>query len=335
MSEPTGPLDEPLADVLGQPMAVQTLRRAVRHERLASAYLFEGPAGVGKQLAALSLARHVVAEGDPEVARRIEAGLHPDVRVFPPRDKGAGNLPVEQLREEILPLARFAPFEARATFLVFPEADRSFPVQHPEGANALLKTLEEPRPGVHFLLLSERPDRLLPTIRSRCQRVRFGRLGADVLATILRRAGHDEERIALAVALADGSAARALQLASGLFEELLEQALAIDEACATGGAGSLVEQAEAVARHEHRDALLEVLALYYRDVAAAALGEPPEQLGLSSQREAVARRAGTLPAEHAAERVRALLEAPEALARNASPQLLFEEMFLRWRLHGA
>ncbi|MFW6067439.1 MAG: AAA family ATPase, partial [Myxococcota bacterium] len=192
--------------ILGQPGAVRTLERAVETGRVASAYLFEGPGGVGKRATALELAAALVGAGEPRQRERVRSGRHPDVRIFEPRQEGARNIQVEFLREEVLPFAQFAPFEAPAAFLVFPEADVSFPETHPEAANALLKPLEEPRRGVHFVLTSERPDRLLPTIRSRCQRLRFHRLPRDVLDRILESHGVEAPRREEAVALAGGRA---------------------------------------------------------------------------------------------------------------------------------
>ena len=115
----------------------------------------------------MALATDVVAQGDEQTAKRIAEDKHPDVRVFRPREDGKRNIKVEHLRSEILPLAQYAPFEASATFFIFPQADVSLPDIQPESANALLKTLEEPKRNVHFILLSERSDRLLTTIRSR------------------------------------------------------------------------------------------------------------------------------------------------------------------------
>ena len=185
-----------LDSVRAQDGAVRALQRARQHGRVASAYLFDGPSGVGKERAAVAFATDVVSGGNPHIVDRIEAEAHPDVRVFGPRDEGKRNIQVEVLRNEILPLAQFAPFEASSTFFIFPEADVSFPAFQAEAANALLKTLEEPRPNVHFILTSERPDSLLPTIRSRCQRIRFARLPDAVLRDILQSEGVPEESIA-------------------------------------------------------------------------------------------------------------------------------------------
>ena len=227
-----------LRSVRAQDGAVRALLRAREHGRVASAYVFDGPSGVGKERTALAFATDVVAAGDAHIAERIESGSHPDVRVFRPRDEGKRNIQVEVLRTEILPLAQFAPFEAASTFFIFPEADVSFPVFQPEAANALLKTLEEPRPNVHFILTSERPDSLLPTIRSRCQRVRFGRLPNAVLRDILRSEGVPEDSIAPAIALSAGRADLALALASdGAVDALTDLVMSVDDGVRPGGAG--------------------------------------------------------------------------------------------------
>src|SRR5258706_11577628 len=123
--------------ILAQSVAVSILEHAVTSQRLASSYLFEGPSGVGKQRTAMALAMHVLG-GSDLVRRRMQEGTHPDVRVFAPREEGKRNIAVDFLREQILPVAQFAPFEASAAFLIFPEADGSFPETPSESANALL-----------------------------------------------------------------------------------------------------------------------------------------------------------------------------------------------------
>jgi DNA polymerase-3 subunit delta' len=320
----------PFERVLAQPTAVDILARAVAQDRVASSYLFEGPSGVGKQRCAIALAQAVIG-GDAAVARRIAEGSHPDVRLFLPRDEGKRNIPVEQLRSEILPFAQFAPFEAKAAFLVFPEAEVSFPEHPPEVANALLKTLEEPRPGVHFVLLSERPDRLLPTIRSRCQRVRFGRLPNAVVEQVLAEAGIDPTAAGPAVALADGRADRALALSGGGARALLERAVALDEVATTGGPGALVRAAEELARDDAMADVVDAMAIFYRDVAVAALGLPDAMLAFRHDAAPIHAAAARLGAARAAERVEALEEARLALERNANPQIVLEALLYEAR----
>ncbi len=323
--------------VIAQPGAVRTLRRAVERDRVASAYLFEGPSGVGKEKAALALAQAMLCDEAPgagcgacATCRRIAEGKHPDVRIFGPREEGSRNIQVELLRSEILPFAQYAPFEARAAVLIFPEADVSFPQAHPESANALLKTLEEPRKNVHFVLLAERPDRLLPTIRSRCQSVRFSRLPPPVLERILSEHGVAERERAAAVALSDGRADLALSLAeSGTAERVLEHALRIDRCVSSSRPGSLVSVAEDLARSDDLALALDTLATFYRDVAAASLGLGDADLVFRHEAATVRERAATLPPDRAAARVELLRETVDTFERNANKQVALDALLFR------
>jgi len=321
-----------LDSVRAQAGAVLALTRAREHGRLASAYLFDGPSGVGKELTALALATDVVASGDPHIAERIELGAHPDVRVFGPRDEGKRNIQVEVLRTEILPLAQFAPFEAAATFFIFPEADVSFPVFQPEAANALLKTLEEPRPNVHFILTSERPDSLLPTIRSRCQRVRFGRLPQAVLRDILSSEGVPEDCVAPAIALSGGRADVALALASdGAVDTLSDLVFSIDDAIRSSGPGALVELAEQLARRDDLELALLTLQGFYRDCAATSLGLLAEGLGFSERIEELQERAAPISSTAAAARVSLIHDCVRSMQKNANKQVALDSLLFGLR----
>jgi len=328
--------------VIAQPGAVRTLRRALETDRLASSYLFVGPTGVGKERTALALGQALVCPERPRVGcgrcgpcHRVAAEAHPDVRLFRPRDDGNRNIQVDVLRQEILPVAQYAPFEGPAALLVFPDADVSFPEIHAQSANALLKTLEEPRANVHFALLTSRPDRLLPTIRSRTQRVRFHRLPDQVLDRILREHGvGDEGERAAAIALADGRADRALALAEeGGSDALLEQAIGLDRAAAAGGPGDLLERSEALARSPELGLVLQALQSWYRDVARQGLGVG-FALAFPQRAEDAARRARTLGPEPAAARVGRIVAALDDLERNANPQVVLDALLFSLRGTG-
>ena len=321
-----------LRSVRAQDGAVRALMRAREHGRVASAYLFDGPSGVGKERTALAFATDVVAAGDAHIAERIESGSHPDVRVFRPRDEGKRNIQVEVLRTEILPLALFAPFEAASTFFIFPEADVSFPVFQPEAANALLKTLEEPRPNVHFILTSERPDSLLPTIRSRCQRVRFGRLPNAVLRDILQSEGVPEDSIAPAIALSAGRADVALALASdGAVDALTDLVMSVDDAVRGSGPGALVELAEQLARRDDLELALLTLQTFYRDLAVASLGLPAEDLGFSARGQELQERAASTSSSAAAARVSLIHDCVRSMQRNANRQVALDSLLFGLR----
>jgi DNA polymerase III subunit delta' len=325
----------PLSDVRGQNGALKALRRALERDRLPNAYLFEGPSGVGKQTTAVLLASAALCAAKPHegcgecaVCTRIRAENHPDVRLFRPRAEGNRNLQVELVRSEILPVAQFAPFEAKQAFLIFPEADISFPEQHPEAANALLKTLEEPRPNVCFVLLAERPERLLVTIRSRCQRVRFGTLPPLVLEHVLELAGVAPDLRASAIALSEGRADRALALVKDdLASKLLERALRVDRTLALRDPGRAVELAEELAKAPDLTLVLDTLAAYYRDVAVCGLGMR-DRLRFGHARSEIEERARKLAPQVAAARAARLFALPELFARNANPQIVLDQLLV-------
>ncbi len=323
-------------EIASQVPAVTTLQRALAIQQVAHAYLFEGPSGVGKMLAARALAEALLCDTAPgrgcgqcHACERVRNDKHPDVRIFKPRDEGNRNLQVETVRNEIVPFAKFAPFEGRAACLIFPEADVSFPEMHPEAANALLKTLEEPRQRLTFVLLSERPERLLATIRSRCQTVRFAPLGSDTLREILTKHGIPEALQPAAIALSQGRADRAIELAQeGRAQELVDLALQVDDAAHSGKIAGLLDLAEQLASRDDRELVLETLALFYRDVAAAAIDPERTPAAFPDQSALIGERAQRLGARAAAESVRAIFNTADTLERNANPETALDAMLL-------
>src|SRR5437867_3026147 len=193
--------------VIGQERAVSRLRRAV--ERPSHAYLLAGPRGSGVLEAARCFAAALVCPdggcGACNACRRARSARHPDVIEVEP----AGTFVVVDQVEEMMKEAFTSPFEAERKVIVLTEADR---LNEP-AANKLLKTLEEPPARTHFLLLSEAPDELLPTVRSRCQRIDFAALSdADVTAALVA-SGVEPEAAAAAARLASGRLDRARSLA--------------------------------------------------------------------------------------------------------------------------
>jgi DNA polymerase-3 subunit delta' len=199
-----------LATLHRHPHARSILAAAIDEGRPSHAYLFHGPGGAGKRDAARALAAELLSEGadDRDNARaRVQTGAHPDLTWVVP--SGAHEMLVSDIQEPVITAASKTPFESRRRVFVIERVDELTD----EAANRMLKTLEEPASFVHLILLTDRLGEVLPTIRSRCQLVRFEAPSADQLATELEGLGIDGETARAAVALGLQDAERARELA--------------------------------------------------------------------------------------------------------------------------
>ena len=234
-----------MPEILGHQPILQRFRHALDTRRLHHALLFEGPPGVGKSLVAtwLAMAANCVATdsaaptlllgrpaapptvpcGSCDPCRWIAAGSFPDVqRIVPDPEKATPTIAVDQIREVVRQLG-YHRFSGRRRFVIIDPAE-ALP---PASANALLKTLEEPPAETGFILIASQAKTLLPTIVSRCQRVRFGPVPEPELAAWLaRRNVEAPERVARlalgapgrALSLADGALADRAKLRDGMFK---------------------------------------------------------------------------------------------------------------------
>ena len=219
--------------VLGQDRAVALLQRAA--DRPVHAYVLVGPRGSGVEDAARCFAATLIAPDDARVWELALRGEHPDVVEFEP----TGNEIVLPEARELIREAHASPIELEHKVVVLFGADRL----REEAANALLKTLEEPPPRATVILVAERADRLLATIRSRCQRVDLEPLDeATVRAAIAAsvEGALPADRVALVARLAGGRLDRARLLAGRLGP--LRDAF-LDAVDSLDGTGAAVERA--------------------------------------------------------------------------------------------
>lgn len=200
--------------VLGHVTALAQLRRAIDQDTLHHAILLEGPRGVGKRRLAtwVAMRANCIGDGDRpcgrcQMCRQIPQGLHPDVIALEPdTTRAAQAIPVGSVRE-VIRQAQFHRYGARHRFVIVDPAEA---MQEP-AANALLKTLEEPPPGTGFLVVTHNAKALLPTILSRCQRIRLGAVPVDQIRDwLVARGVDDADSVAR---LAQGCPGRALELA--------------------------------------------------------------------------------------------------------------------------
>lgn len=315
--------------VLGQQPAIATLTRALEVGKVHHAYRFEGPAGVGKGLAALALGRALLCEAPTPLAclqcaackragtlseQEPQVPAHPDLLLV---ERGlyksvlgaseATGISIEQVRRIVLSRVGFAPHEGRAVVCVIRGADELTA----SAANALLKTLEEPPSRTFFVLVTSRPSRLLDTIRSRTLPVRFGPLPEAVIAELLAARGLDSKL----APLAHGSMQQALQLADA---EALAERDAFASALLQGLEAPDLASALAFAEKQKLE----------RPELSGLLTHLAQRLTLRA-REVVARAPDE--ARRLAQRYQLVLTAIDELERNVGPQLALEALVTRLR----
>jgi DNA polymerase-3 subunit delta' len=211
--------------VKGHGHLVQAFDRVVRRGRLAHAYLFTGPAGIGKRLFAQELAKALLCEATDRgqggekgllleacdrcpACLQVEAGTHPDYFTAG-RPEDSLEVPIAVIRELCRNLS-LKPARSRGKVAVLDDADDL----NDAAANCFLKTLEEPPPRSVLILIGTSEERQLPTIVSRCQVIRFAPLSDALVAELLRFQGvEDPELIGRLVRLSGGSPGQGLALA--------------------------------------------------------------------------------------------------------------------------
>jgi DNA polymerase-3 subunit gamma/tau len=214
------------ADVVGQEHVTRTLQAAITGDRVAHAFLFAGPRGVGKTTTARILAKALNCERGPapepcnecSTCREIAEGIAFDVLEI----DGASHTQVEKMRD-LMETVAHRPIKSRFKIYIIDEVH----MLSSHSFNALLKTLEEPPPHAKFILATTDPHKVLQTVLSRCQRYDLRRIGLGALTAELRRAVERE-----GVALPDTTLALVAREAEGSLRDaqsLLEQVLAAGE----------------------------------------------------------------------------------------------------------
>jgi DNA polymerase III subunit delta' len=328
----------PFRDIAGHDQLKPRIARAALRGTLPPSLIFAGPSGVGKRMAALALSQLVnclapiagdtVAEpdacGECASCRRIARAVHADVVVVEPGE--SGSIKIEPIRD-VIERAAYRPFEGRRRFVIIDDAESIV-----AGAqDALLKTLEEPPNGTTFVLVTSLPETLLPTIRSRCQRLRFGRLSPkDVAAVLTMRHGYSEQDAHAAAAFADGSVGRALEGATEQFVEARSAALQLLETVADNpaparrimGATGLPGGGRGKADRDALAQSLRALATILRDLGILGTQADEGALANADLKPRMQRLLRAFDNDRILRGFAAVDRALDALERNASPKIV-------------
>jgi DNA polymerase-3 subunit delta' len=328
-------------EIAGHKHLLDLIASAATRGSLPPSLIFAGPEGVGKRKAAIALAQLVNclspvgmvgardlgsrAPGNDSCGTcasclRIARLVHADVLVVEPGD--TGTIKVDQVRD-VIERTAYRPFEGRRRVVIVDEADAMMG----EAQNALLKTLEEPPAASMFVLVTSRPDVLLPTVRSRCQRLRFGRLTVEEIASVLV-SEHDyaPADARAAASAADGSVGLALEGGSDTFAEARETATDFLQGVAGGSdPRRRLSSARTLAGVGDRDELrrrLRALSSMLRDLGALGAQADERYLAnadlLSNLRPLVR----SFDPDRVAQGFAAIDRALDAIDRNASPKIV-------------
>ncbi|MEQ1603432.1 MAG: DNA polymerase III subunit delta' [Pyrinomonadaceae bacterium] len=275
-------------NLVGNEHVKQTLRHLIAKGRVPNSMLLAGDEGIGKRQFAIELCRSLICmdltEGeacgecpacrragtftlpkpeDKDAHKRVIFSDHPDVGMVIAYNR---TIPVDAIRH-LESEANFRPYEAQSRFFIIDNADK----MNDAAANALLKTLEEPPAGSHIFLVTSRADSMLPTIRSRCQVLRFAPVGTDEIEKYLiadRAFTHDEAK--LAARLSRGSIGRAVSINIEKFRQRRDRMLAVvTNALETSDRAALLRISEEMNDAKNKDTFeesIDVLASLLHDV---------------------------------------------------------------------
>ena len=338
-------------EIVGHRALLALISRAVAHGSVPPSLLFVGPEGIGKRRAACALAQtlncgspvrapargtsaadtfEIDACGRCQTCQRIARGSFADVLTIEPGE--SGSITVDQVREAV-GQAAYRPFEGRRRVVIIDDAERLVP----EAQNALLKTLEEPPDSSQFVLVTARPDTLLATVRSRCQRLSFGQLGVAEITELLGRThGYDERVARAAAASAGGSIGRALRLASGELTAARHAAVTLLEVVASGRdakarlegakgflAGKSAGRTSAAVRQELVRRLRALTSLL-RDVALVGANADRQSLANADLQEGLSALARTFGGARGVDAFAAVGAALDAADRNVNPKVIVD-----------
>ena len=319
----------PFADIVGHERIVEVFRRSVRSGKTPHSYIFEGVRGCGRRKTALALIQALFCAAVDDDAcgvcpscRKVAGGNHGDIHFIEPLpDKR--DISIDQLREIQRELA-LRPYEAPRKACIIEPADR----MSVNAANSLLKTLEEPPGNAIIILLTENADMLLPTVRSRCQSIRFSSLSPENVRLLLERSGVAPDLAELLAPLSEGSMQRAGELDNSTLVERREALVGHLTALNLDRIGTIFDTAEEMAgNREETLESLDLLLSVARDTVYLNAG--CSDIVNTTIRPALETFAAGFSLERALQMLSDIVETRRAVQRNANNKLALECLFMK------
>jgi DNA polymerase-3 subunit delta' len=318
--------------ILGQAAAVTLLSRAIATGRVAHAYAFVGPSGVGRKLTALGFAQALLCQtggcGSCRSCARVGGGTHPDCHLVVPEGQ---TIKIDQVRE-LARLASLTPHEGRVKVFIVDNAER----MTLQAAHALLKTLEEPPARTVLVLILSQVRALPATILSRCQPIRFSPLSPPDVVSVLAQHGLGEPRARLLARACQGRVGWALAQDANAFFERRDLALSILAEVMAQGAEPLLKRVETLGRDRSQvESFIETYWLWYRDLLCVKASGDSGLLVHADRQAELEETARASSWEKILQGLRHCREAWQALQGNVSPRLTLEVTLARLALRAA
>ena len=316
--------------IRGQDRQIEILTSSIKRGTVSHAYLFTGIPGIGKRATAIAMAKALNCEtGSGDFCdcciscKKIEHRTHPDIHWVEPEGDYIKIDQIRRMQEQI----KFTLYEGKSKVVIIYKAQN----MNLQSSNCLLKTLEEPPPHTVLILLTTAPYRMLPTIRSRCQRVMFQPLSSELISEIVREMhGGDNEKFKLSASLAGGSVGKAIQWMEGDAlkgrKELLERINQLTK----GHVTATLDLAESLG--EDKEVLMEILdllRLWFRDLLVYKETNAPHYLINQDLEDDVSRKAFLSSWPDLFEKVKILTDVQLALYGNVNPRIAMESMLLK------
>ncbi|OQY18152.1 MAG: DNA polymerase III subunit delta' [Desulfobacteraceae bacterium 4572_35.1] len=327
------------AHILGHDHQKEQLKQAWKSRRLAHAYLFTGADGIGKKLMAVALSKLIFCDqhsgcGTCTACRRLEHNNHPDFYLLEP---DGTQIKIDQVRHVQQELSH-PPISAPLRVCIIDNAERL----NAAASNALLKTLEEPRPNTLIILISAHYEQLLDTIKSRCQQLPFARLKQQTVADIITAHNHSDDNTEcnslqknsnqanIIAALAAGSLKKALSSNQEFFFEQRYNTLNAINTLNPNSVVPMLELAEKLANDKDRlEDLIWILLSYYRDIFLIINRASPTLLTNIDMLQQVQHQAANETPISIQHKLSAIIECQFQITRNVNPQLAIEVLLIR------